>query len=211
VRRFLGFGAKDGAHAASDSGTPPPRETKEQRPKGPHRGRLSTAPTIEDGWTALGGLAQRSRGHAPLGRYLQWQAPAAGEMLDDAVKGTMVDRRILQPVVKARGRLDLVVAVMGPPAVILAIEQNPARAPALVPLLRTAIRSSLPTMLPAMKKAQAREAKVDDAVREMFPDLPPDVDPVDLVISQLFEGYDFTAQQPPPAEAHVPADEPVGV
>jgi len=172
---------------------------------------MSTAPTIEDGWTALGGMAQRTRGHAPLGRYLTWQAPAAGEMLDDAVKGTIVDRRVLQPVVKARGRLDLVVAVLGPPAVILAITQNPARAPALVPMLRTAIRSSLPTMLPAMKRAQAREAKVDEAVREMFPDIPEGVDPVDLVISQLFEGYDFTAPAPPPEPADVGADEPVAV
>ena len=169
--------------------TPFGKKTSEKMPKSPGR-RHSTAETIEDVWAAIGGVAQRTGRHAPLGRYLQWQAPAAGEMLDQALAGSFVDRRFLQPAVKTRGRLDVLAAVIGPPAIILAIEQNPDRANQLLPVLKSAIRSSLPTLLPAMKKAQAREEKVNKAVTELFgDDFPPGVDPVDVVLEQMFGGW----------------------
>ena len=161
--------------------------TKEVRPKGAGR-RVSTAETLADVWGAVGGAAQRM-GHAPLGRYMQWQGTAAGEMLDEALAGTIVDRKLFQPAVKARGRLDVLVALLGPPVLILQIERNPQQAQMLLPMLKSAIRSSLPTMLPAMKKAQVREDKVNAAIKEMFPDLPDGVDPVDEVITQLFYNY----------------------
>jgi len=67
---------------------------------------------------------------------------------------------------------------------------NPERAPQLLPILKSAIRSSLPTLLPAMKKAQAREEKVNKAVAELFgDDFPPGVDPVDMVLEQMFNGW----------------------
>jgi hypothetical protein len=126
-----------------------------------------------------------------------WQAPAAGEMLDDALAGTFVDRRLLQPAVKTRGRLDVVAAIVGPPAIIFAIEQNPARAAQLIPILKSTIRSSLPSLLPAMKKAQAREEKMNKAVSEMFgDDFPPGVDPVDMVIEQMFSGWTAPTYEP---------------
>ena len=181
----------------------PAKPTREHRPYRPAK-RVSTAETIGDVWTAGGGLLGRT-GHVPLGRYMQWQAPAAGEMLDEAVAGTLIDKKFLQPAVKARGRLDLLIAVMGPPAVILQIERSPQLfhlddqgnlTHPLLPILKTSIRSSLPTMLPAMRKAQAKEQKVNEAVREMFPDMPEGVDPVNMVIAEMFAGYAF-AQAPP--------------
>jgi len=182
------------------SSTPPPfaKKTREKAPKGVGR-RVSTSETIQDVWAAIGGIAIRTGRHAPLGRYLQWQAPAAGEMLDGALAGSLVDRRLLQPAVKTRGRLDVLGAVIFPPAIIVAIEMNPERAPQLLPILKTAIRSSLPSLLPAMKKAQAREEKVNKAVAEMFgEDFPPGVDPVDMVIEQMFSGWYVPPTEPTP-------------
>lgn len=164
--------------------------TREKSPKVTGR-RSSTSGTIEDIWGAVGGVAQRA-GYVPLGRYMAWQAPAAGELLDQAVAGTAIDRKFLQPAVKARGRLDVVGAIMGPPAIIIAIQRNPARAEILIPALKSAIRGSLPTLLPAMKKAQAREEKVNQAIRDYLPEgmeIPEGVDPVDIVIGQLFDGW----------------------
>jgi len=176
--------------------TPFGKKTSEKTPKSPGR-RTSTAETIEDVWAAIGGIAQRTGRHAPLGRYLQWQAPAAGEMLDQALAGSVLDRKLLQPAVKTRGRLDVLAAVVGPPAIILAIEQNPERASQLLPILKSAIRSSLPTLLPAMKKAQAREEKVNKAVTELFgDDFPPGVDPVDVVLEQMFGGWTPPTPEP---------------
>jgi hypothetical protein len=187
-KKTWGFGKKE----SSTNNTAP--STKEKAPRGAGR-RISVSDTLEDVWQGVGGLAIRAN-HAPLGRYLQWQSPAAGQLLDEAVSGTIVDRKLLQPAVRARGRLDILIALAGPPGLILAIERNPERAQMLLPALKSALRSSLPTILPAMKKAAAKEEKVNDAIRDLFPDLPPGVDPIDLVIEQLFNGYSFE----PPAQ-----------
>jgi hypothetical protein len=182
-----------------------PFVTKEKAPK-PAGRRVSTAGTIEDLWQGLGGVAVRTGRYAPLGRYLQWQSPAAGELLDQALAGSVIDKKLLQPGVKARGRLDVVASIMGPPALIIAVQRNPERAEMLIPALKSAIRGSLPTLLPAMKKAQAREDKVNNAVREFFPDMPEGVDPVDVVIEQLF--YGFTWEEPVTYVADEPTESP---
>lgn len=174
-----------------------PREkapkTSERKPSVSKR-RQSVAPTIEDAWSAIGGLAVRSGRHAPLGRCLQWQAPIAGEILDDAVRGTALDRIVFQPIAKGRGRFDAVGAIMGPPLIVLAMERDPSRIDILMPVLKASIRSSLPLMVPAIKKVQKREAEAAAAARELFPDLPEGADPVDAIISMMFA--DWTPPQP---------------
>ena len=181
----FGFGKKE---PKQDYQAP---RTGEKPPRGVTR-RVSVSDTLEDVWTGVGGLAIRTN-HAPLGRYMQWQAPAAGQLLDEVVAGTIIDKKVLQPAVKARGRLDVLMALVAPPLIIISIERNPERAQMLLPALKSSLRSSLPTILPAMKKAAMKESKVNDAIREMFPDMPDGVDPVDLVIEQLFNGYVFNS------------------
>jgi len=185
-KKFFNFGKKE---PKPDNGAP---KTNERAPRGSGR-RVTVSDTLEDIWTGIGGLAVRTN-HAPLGRYLQWQAPAAGQLLDEVVAGTVIDRKLLQPAVKARGRLDVVIALLGPPGIILAIERNPQNAQMLLPALKSSLRSSLPTLLPAMKKAAAKEQKVSDAIKDMFPDMPDGVDPIDMVIDQLFNGYVFNQE-----------------
>jgi hypothetical protein len=136
---------------------------------------------------------------------MQWQAPIAGEMLDDAVSGTIVDKVVLQKVVGARGKFDLLAAVVGPPMLVLAIERNPQNADAIMPLLRSSIRSALPQMVPAIKKVQKRQKEVAEATALLFEDDPnftPGDDPVDHILSMMFA--DWIPPQPVP----VP-DEPV--
>lgn len=162
--------------------------TAEKRPRGSSR-RASAAPTIEDVWSALGGVAVRSGRHQPLGRCLQWQAPVAGELLDDALKGSIVDRVLLQPVAKGRGRFDALGAILGPPLIVFAIQSQPDRAEVLLPMLRSSIRSSLPLMVPAIRKVQAREAAAAAAAAELFPDLPAGADPVDAILEMMFAGW----------------------
>jgi len=171
-------------------------KTNEKRPTVSKGKRASTAPTIADVWSGIGGLAIRSGNHAPLGRLMQWQAPVAGEMLDDAVKGTIVDRMVLQPVAKGRGRFDALGAVFGPPLIVLAIERNPNNAEMLIPMLKASIRNSLPLMVPAIKKVAAREAAAAEAARELFPDLGPGEDPVDSIIAMMFADWTPQVRQP---------------
>ena len=176
--------------------------TKERRPKMTKGRRVSAADTLSDAWGGFGALAIRG-GHAPLGRCLQFQAPVAGEMLDEAVKGTFVDRAVLQSVVKARGRFDLLGAVLGPPMIVMAIERNPAQADVLIPILKSTIRSSLPLMVPAIKKVQQKEAAAAEAAAELFPDLPAGVDPVDEIVAMMFA--DFMPASPTMEEEEAPS------
>ena len=191
------------AKKAKPEAAPQP-STREKRPKVTKAAgrRTSGADTLSDIWSAGGSLLMRS-GHVPTGRMLQFQSAVAGEMLDEAVKGSIVDKVAIQPIVKARGRFDLLGAVLGPPMIVFAIERNPERAPMLMPALKSSIRSSLPLMVPAIKKVQEKERKAAEAAAELFPDLPPGEDPVDAIIASLFDNWAPPAAPEPeePAEA----------
>jgi hypothetical protein len=177
-------------------------KTEEKRPDKPKGKRVSTAETISDAWGFVGGAALRSRRYYPVGNCLVWQAPLAGEMVDEAIKGSIVDTKVLQPFVKARERFDLVGAIAGPPLIVLAIIQQPSRANVLMPILRASVENALPYMVPAMKKAEKKWADKIAAIKELYPDLdiPEGQDPVDLIIGQMFAGYDLFAEEPPATE-----------
>lgn len=181
----------------------PTYQSKEKRPKAP-RGqlgrRMSAADTIGDVWAGVGSLAIRS-GHLPLGRYMQFSSAVSGELLDEAVKGSFVDKAVLQPIVKGRGRFDALGAVFGPPALIIAIERDPSKADVLLPLLKSSIRNALPMMVPAIKKVQEKEKKAAQAAAELFPDLPEGQDPVDNIIAMMFDGWTPPAPPAPPEES----------
>jgi len=180
--------------------------TPERRPgkKTPARlgRRQSTADTLEDILNGVGALAVRSGNNVPIGRYLQFSAPVNAEILDDAVAGTALDRIALQPLVKGRGRFDALGAVLGPPAIIIAIQRDPSKAPVLIPVLKSTLRNSLPAMAKAAKKVQAKEAAAQKAAEELFPDLAPGEDPADAIIAMLFDGWT------PPAPVQSPEPEP---
>jgi hypothetical protein len=190
--------------------------TKEKAPKQPRGKRQSGAETISDAWAGIGSLAVRNPAHIPLGRYMQFQAPVAGEMLDEAVSGTVVDKVVVQPIVRARGKFDLMAAVFGPPALIVAIERNPERAELLMPMLRSSIRNALPLMVPAIKRVAAKEAKAIQAADDLFDDDDgyrdymrfveaegKKPDPADYILSMIFTGW-APAEQPQPETADAP-------
>jgi len=183
-----------------------PASTKERRPKVVRQTkRISSADTLADAWQGLGGLAVRSGKHVPLGRYMMFSSQVTGEILDDAVKGTPIDRLILQPVAKGRGRFDALSAVFGPPMIILAIERDPSKADMLFPILKTSIRNSLPLMAPAIKKIQKKEADIAAAAAEMGFD--GDGDPADQIINMIFGDWMPPAPEPQPEPAETDSDE----
>lgn len=189
------FGSTKSTEAPTGKGF----KTNEQKPK-PYQKRVSGADSISDAWQALGGLISRNPRHRPSGMLLQWQSAAAGEIIDEAVKGTAIDRLIIQKAVRARGRFDLVGAILFPPAIVFAIEMNPDRAPMLLPLLESTLRSSLPHMVPAVKKARKREADQAEAIRELFPDAPEGSDPIQALIAELFGNFEYNPEPSPANE-----------
>ena len=195
--------------------TPPAPVTAERRPgkRTPSKlgRRQSSADTLEDIIGGVGALAVRTGKHAPLGRYLQFSAPVNAEILDDAVAGTLIDRKLLQPMVKGRGRFDAIGSVFGPPAIILAITNDPSKAPLLIPVLKSTIRNSLPAMAKAAKKVAAKEEAQQKAAAELFPDLLPGEDPADAIIAMLFDGWTPPAPAPEPEPVPTPDPDPVEV
>lgn len=192
--------------------TEPVRPSKETRPGKPQRlgRRTSSADTIEDILGAVGAVAIRTGKHQPLGRYLQFSSSVSAEILDDAVSGTIIDKMVLQPLVKGRSRFDGIAAVLGPPAIILAIENNPERAQMLLPVLKSSIRNSLPMMAKAIKKVQAKEKAMAEAAAELFPDLPEGEDPADAILAMIFDGWSPPTPSPstaPPVETNEPETE----
>lgn len=184
--------------AKKDKPAPEPKpkviKTKEVRPGGATKRRRSVAGDLEQLFGSIGSrLARLSADGIPMGRhyslgqYLQWNAPASAEVIDDALKDTVIDRKVFQPLSAGKDKIGAVGGVVGPPLFIFAIETNPNLFPALYPALYMAIEASLDSLLPAKKRAEARAAKRASAIREAFgDDVPPGVDPVAGMIQSLF-------------------------
>jgi hypothetical protein len=79
--------------------------------------RISLTSFVEDAWSDMAWLAAPL---PPLQRVLYAQAPYAGVVLEDSVKGTVVDA-VLQPVARAETAIRAVNGLMGPPAFVAAI------------------------------------------------------------------------------------------
>lgn len=73
---------------------------------------VGTADVIEHFWSQL---AWSARPIPPLQKILAAQAPTAGVVLQDALRGSIVDRAILQPVARFEDRAQAINAMAGPP------------------------------------------------------------------------------------------------
>lgn len=182
-------------------GTPPPPPGapvtgpvgRGSPPGGKGPARKSVADDIASALAAIGARLSRvdtsgaAGKHYALGQYLQMSGPASGEVIDGAVKGTVVDRRVLQPLSRGKDRIGAVSGVVLPPLLIFAIEERHDLAPQLIPLLALSIENSLDSMLPAKKKADERAARRAKAVAEAFGETAePGVDPVMSIIVSMF-------------------------
>jgi hypothetical protein len=156
-------------------GAPVPPKTREKVPGGkpPGKGkRISGAETLGDIVSGIGGILGNA-GHVPTARVVAFQAPAAGELADELVKGTFIDVMALQPIVRSRGVLDKLFTLFAPTAITWRMEKAMAAGDQeefhrMEQGLKWAIKKSLPTMLPAMRRVRDREAKENAALVEML-------------------------------------------
>lgn len=117
---------------------------------------------IGRGYETLGRVFMRVS--LPIGRCIQWQAPSAGLILEDAVRDTFVDRA-LQPIARAEHKAEAVAALAGPPVLIgmlqaaqgLPAEQRAMREAFIVPMLREAIALNIRVSGDQMEKMMQRE------------------------------------------------------
>ncbi|MGH7751055.1 MAG: hypothetical protein ACREQ5_40760, partial [Candidatus Dormibacteria bacterium] len=133
---------------------------------------------------AANGLVTSGR-DVPVGRMMGYQTPMVGMAVDDAVRGTVVDK-VLQPFAKGAKSSEMLGAVIGPPLIVGWIERHPDKAPGMMPVLRYLIAQMLVSMAPAVKASQEREAAMSQTLAEMFPDLEHPEEAVNAIIESLF-------------------------
>jgi hypothetical protein len=151
---------------------------RKQAPKGKARKPKPRVPVddlIAGVWRGLAGF---TRPLPPTSRLLKIQAPVAGAILEDTVKGTAVDR-LLQPIARAGKSGEAVAVLVGPPLLVTAVQLQPESAPFIMPVLRELMlrwcKVAGPKMTEALKREKEFEEEfgqnVDELLAFLFSDL----------------------------------------
>jgi hypothetical protein len=168
--------------------------------KGKKKPRVSTEDLLGSLWR---GAAKLATPLPPLNRTLRIQAPVAGMLLEDAVKGTAADT-FLQPFARLAGQGKIVSARVGPPVIVTAlmmhVQQRAAQGmepnPMMISVGTEALRSSLMTWCEItegkIQVALAREKEVEERFGQSVDELiafllAPPVDPADTAAVQAEE------------------------
>jgi hypothetical protein len=174
--------------AAPKGGFRNPFSRGKAKPAGKKKPRVSTESLLGAVWR---GGAKLLTPLPPLQRTLRMQAPVAGMLLDDVVKGTIVDP-LLQPLARLADQGKTVQALAGPPVFVGAIMAHQMRCaqaevelnPLFMAVATEGLRSSLmawmdvagPKFDEAMEREELFEAKygqrVDDMIALIFAERP---------------------------------------
>jgi hypothetical protein len=163
---------------------------------------------ISDIW-AFGGRRLERSPHYPTGRMLQYQAPAAGVILDNLIAGTLPDRVLFQPIARNRGKYEDAAFLLAGPLLTFTItatgQQIQAAADAgdqeayeaLVGKLAVqkemfvwVLGMMLPRLAEGARRAEEKKAKRDAQIADAFPELGDD-DPAQVLASMLFTPPNF--------------------
>jgi hypothetical protein len=148
--------------------------------KAPARPRVPVDAVITRAWQIMANCA---RPLPATSRLLRIQAPVAGVILEETVRGTLADR-LLQPIARIETQGEAAFALAGPIICVAMLERSPGAAPLVMPVLREAMLAWVRVAGPKMKEALAREtefeemhgASVDAMLAFIFAPLP-DTDP----------------------------------
>jgi len=173
--------------------------------------RENASELLGSGWRGLGFLVAKADG--PVGRCMQYQAPVAGEVFDDLLAGTFIDRGLVQPIARNTETAKAASAVLALPALIYMYERAaPELQVVLAGFLEQAALAHIEAMVPVMKKKQARDramAKVIDDLKAegmMDPNAATATDAATAVLEQIFG----QPAEPDPANNGTHATAPVG-
>lgn len=133
-----------------------PKSGSVVRAKTEHR-RVSLESLATGAWTLLGQAAQ-SRGLVPTGRALMLQAPVAGMILEDTLKGTLADK-VIQPIARSGEAAKELGALFGVPVLVTLLTVKPEAADTVLPMLRSMMREWAILAGPRIKAREKREKK----------------------------------------------------
>lgn len=162
----------------------------------PPRKRVSIEEIAADGW-ALMATFLGSQGLVPTARVLDLQAPVAGAILEDTLRGTLADR-LLQPIARNSGKAREISALLGPPVLVSILTVRPDLGERLLPTLKRQIRT---WVLIAGPKLKAKERAEKKALEAMGVDSPAALDrEVEQMIASLWAPPGMAGMQPEPEE-----------
>jgi len=156
---------------------PPPAERAPVAPRQDRRGLLSRKAPAAAGKTRktpprvsvadLAGMAYSGIGYVlsrnpvlvPAARSMDIMAPVAGELIDEQIKGTVVDR-LVQPLARGSERGKVAVALAGFPVCVAAASYHPEWMPTLRPVMKMCLMVSMEVSVPAQRKIEQRIEKM---------------------------------------------------
>lgn len=199
------FGRLKGAASPKPADTPAegPPEIKPALPK--HR-RVST----QDLWAdAVGGIATpvAKAGFVPMSRAMLWSTPVAGEIIEDATRGTIVDK-IIQPIARNGEKWQDLFDLVGLWAAIGVAQAQPEKAPLALDFARKRLTNLLPKVAANVVKQRKKERDAAAALAELMPelrDLGLGDDPIGGLLEMLFAPPGPLDAQPAPKPAPAPA------
>ena len=191
-------------HVRSEKPTDGGREASpEKRPTTPKPRRVSTQDFWGDGVEGVASLVMRT-GYVPMGRAMVWSSPVAGEIIEDATKGTLVDK-VVQPVVRNAEKWQDLFDLIGFWAAIGMAQTQPEKAPMALMFARKRLVNLLPKIAANMAKQRKKERAAAEAIQTLLPELEGlelGDDPIQGLIEMLFAAPDQQAPpQPEPAVA----------
>lgn len=159
-----GKGKPGGLRGLLGGGPAKPKTSRARKP------RVPVDDVISGGWRLLSKLATPL---PALSRTLAVQAPVAGLLLEDAVKGSVVDT-VLQPIARLQNQGEAIGALVGPPMMVTAITLHVQRSalagqdpnPLFMSFATSALRQSLMLWMdvagPKFEQAMRREKEFED-------------------------------------------------
>lgn len=96
----------------------------------------------------------------PVGYIMGIQSPVAGMLMEDSVKGTVVDH-LLQPFAKNADRARTAKALIGPPIIVAMLQAAPDKAPILIPILRKMLADYIDLAGPKIVEIAQKEAEFE--------------------------------------------------
>lgn len=121
--------------------------------------RVSTENIIEGFWGILAMVAKPIS--EPVAKTLLMEAPVAGMILDEKIRGTLVDK-VLQPLARTEDSGKSVVALVAPPLLVLALEKRPDQADKIFPLLRKSLIWHAEIAGPKIEQRMEREREIEE-------------------------------------------------
>jgi hypothetical protein len=154
--------ARGGSRAGRRLGLPGRKKAGKPARRKTRRARVPVDHVISDFWRWGAGLA---RPLPATSRLLSIQAPLAGLMLEEAVRNTVIDS-VLQPFARTGKNAELMWALLGAPAITVAIQLRPGDLPFMLPVLRSSLMAMVRVMGPRIKEALQEETEFEKTYGE---------------------------------------------